>query len=869
MREGYERHGSTRVLIFNIVTSPRLPQDRYLPPDRTAFIDAKPATGRIIIIAPTRAACETIELAMGLHLDTVLEREHGDEIRELAANGAGFGDRRWHRHGQDARRRPIAETILGTDGAARRRRQSRARGDARYAVVERRHRHDGHRATLVPGRRHHAPATRSSSTRSTRPRRSSSSVSHSASASAAASSGSPRRSIRRFYARYLDSADVIESTAFDPAQGGQGDRRRSRSARFPRATSSCSTVYKERRGVGVFLPTRAGVEEAAEHTRIAFSAHQRRVLSWRRADPHHPAVSRRHGAQAVSARDDRGGSERAERARSRHRRDRRHAIHERHRARHATCSRKTHLGSNEILQMAGRVHGRVDGGRVFILSDRDIDFASLVPTEPEFQLAGDSERVALTCAALGVRADDLDLPVPLDRAAYRRALALLEQPRHRRERTAHAYGKAVEALPVERAWAELLVNADDELVPYVAVMSGVESLHRMTREERNLEGLDRRGERSSHGVQRVRGGGREVRPHWRGVWSAAPPVRRFDRSSGPTRAACSSSRSRMPRSAWRACIAVSACRCPTRLPYARGHVYKQFADLLARIMPFDLVIDEETRDGSPARVSKTSVCGSWGAIAGTLRYFAGKSGEPRAAIEGTQIPADLIRQYATRGSVELIYDPNRKHDQLVLTTRVEYFGFELERDVRPVREFPPELADRIRHVLAEAAAKGEARHAAMKRNRAAIEAVREAYRRSGGRTPRLGLAELTALYERQFAGVNSMEEFRNARLHVDPDEFVSEDERERLAERCRAWCSCAIARRGSITTSSTARTERRTASRGCGFRRRWRARSPERSCRCSTGRCASRWCGASADRSGRIHWTSFRTCSSGRGRLPR
>src|SRR5207249_6895117 len=85
-----------------------------------------------------------------------------------------------------------------------------------------------------------------------------------------------------------------------------------------------------------------------------------------------------------------------------------------------------HLGANEILQMAGRVHGRVAGGRVFILSDRDIQFAALEPTEPEFQLAGDSERVAITCAALGVRADDLELPVPLDRIAYRSAMELLE-----------------------------------------------------------------------------------------------------------------------------------------------------------------------------------------------------------------------------------------------------------------------------------------------------------------------------------------------------------------------------------------------------------------------------------------------------------
>ena len=55
---------------------------------------------------------------------------------------------------------------------------------------------------------------------------------------------------------------------------------------------------------------------------------------------------------------------------------------------------KLPLGANEILQMAGRVHGRVAEGEVWILSERDIDFHSLQPTEPNFQLAGDPEQLS-------------------------------------------------------------------------------------------------------------------------------------------------------------------------------------------------------------------------------------------------------------------------------------------------------------------------------------------------------------------------------------------------------------------------------------------------------------------------------------------
>jgi hypothetical protein len=214
---------------------------------------------------------------------------------------------------------------------------------------------------------------------------------------------------------------------------------------------------------------------------------------------------------------------------------------------------------------------------------------------------------------------------------------------------------------------------------------------------------------------------------------------------------------------------------------ARDHIYRKFTQLLAQFMPFDLVIDEHTADGTEARVSKTSVAGSWGAIAGDLRYFADRSGIPRAAIEGTQVPMDLIRRYATRGKAELVYDPRRKHGPLILKRTLDYFGFELESEIDTVEDFPSELAQRARHLLAEAVARGEARHFAVKKNREAIDEIREAYKRSGGETKRLGLAELTSLYEEQLANVNSMDDFRAARLLVDSDKLIPRETRERLA----------------------------------------------------------------------------------------
>jgi hypothetical protein len=441
---------------------------------------------------------------------------------------------------------------------------------------------------------------------------------------------------------------------------------------------------------------------------------------------------------------------------------------------------RVHLGTNEILQMAGRVHGRVENGQVFILSDRDIDFASLRPTAPEFQLAGDSERVALTCADLGVDAESLDLPVALDRAAYRRAIEHLESRGLIDKGRLSRYGKVVEALPCDTDWGELIAHAEDSLMPYIAVMASVESLHRMTRDDRDLDGLIVSG--SDHltaynvyaEAYRKAGMMGEV---------YGLPRHLFDEENIERWAA---RRGVLVKAIEDSALAMASIYrsvnlpLPVDLPPVSDAVRKAFQELLARVMPFDVVIDEQTADGQDARVSRTSVAGSWGAVAGTLRFFADRNGIPRAAIEGTQIPNALVRKHAVREGIEVLYDRHNARDALITRARLTWFGFELERDEDVLDTFPPELAERARVAYATALAREEARHHAVRNNRDAVLLVRELYRRSGGATPRLGLAELRDLYLQEMGSANSLRELRALALQLDLSALVSDEERVRL-----------------------------------------------------------------------------------------
>jgi ATP-dependent helicase HrpA len=740
--------------------------DRFgLPPDHEAFVQSEPPSGRVIVIAPTRAACETIELALGLHIETFLERHHGPRVRELARGERGFGIIAGTGTGKTLAIRSIAEEILRTAlrvGVVNREREATPETPTWNVIIvttgiARRWFEDNDilpTDTLIVDEIHQT----------------------SAELELCLALGK-RVGCRfiwlsatvdpTFYRTYLNSSDVLEVVDFDAKKAAAVRVMDKEPLEFLDG-KFLEQVVRQRRGIAMFVPTRRGVEAAAEHVEInaprVNTAYYhggepiriiRPFLEGGEKKPFFLAMTAA-GQSALNVRgldtvviDDVRFYNEVDRGRN--------------------VLMQEHLGANEILQMAGRVHGRVEGGRVFILSDRDIQFDQLRPTAPEFQLAGDSERVAITCAALGVRADELELPVALDKVSYRKALALLEQRGIVEHGRLTSYGRSVEAMPVERPWAELLVLADDALLPFLAVMSAIESLHRMTREERDLDGAIVPG--SDHLTAYNLYAEAFASAGYLGEVYGLPRhlFDEYEIDAWATR------RGVLVKAVEDAALGMASVYRAVGLPLpatmsnAGDEALRAFQQQLAQTMPFDLVIDEETAGGEEARVSKTSVCGSWGAIAGEIRYFADKLGIPRASIEGTQIPMDLVRRYAHATDPELVFDPERKRNPLALRRRIEYFGFDLGREIEPVEEFPPELASQARRLIAEALARGEARHAAVKRNQPLIDEIRETWRRSGGVTAKLGQAELTALYEPKLGAVNSLEEFRHTDLDLTRD----------------------------------------------------------------------------------------------------
>jgi len=751
-------------------------RDHFLPPDPEAYRRAKPPTGRVLVVAPTRAACETIELACQLHIETVLEREHGQEIRDLAARRVGFGIMAGTGTGKTLAIRPIAEetlraplrigvvnrereatpetptwnVVIVTTGIARRWFQDRLILPQDTLVVDEIHQTSAElELCLALGKRVGCRFIWLSATVDP-----------------------------QFYATYLQSAAVLETSAFDPALAARVETHVVRPLAFMNERF-LRRVVKERRGVAVFLPTRAEVEAVSRELQdrwprlnAAFyhggepirvirpfldgEAEKPFVLAMTQAGQSSLNIR---GLDSVVIYDARYGN-----------------IVMRGR----NVLTRQYLGPNEILQMAGRVHGRVEDGRVYILSDRDIDFFALQPVPPEFQLAGDSERVALTAAALAVDLSALDLPVPLDRRAYAAAMRTLTRRGIVAAGRLTAYGRDVEALPVDRAWGELLAHAPADLVPFVAVAANTDSLHRMTRDEPDLTGLEVYG--SDHltaynvYVEAVNLHGRLGQVYGLPRHLFAEEIDAWAEDRGVLVKAIEDIAVGMA-SVYR----TLEFTLPPTLPMADRGVLRRYQDLLARVMPFDLTMEGETAGGDRVRLSSASVCAPRGAIAGVIRYFADRFGVPRGAIEGTSLPLELIRRYATRGDPTVVFREGRKRSGLFVEQATEYFGFVLDSERRRLDgTFPPELADTAREALARSLVEGSTPHPNRGTVSRAAARLDEYWRRSGGTLELARAREVHRMISDQLQDVSSWDEFLETPVVLDPANVVAEATREAL-----------------------------------------------------------------------------------------
>lgn len=714
---------------------------------------------------------------MHTHVDTLLEREHGAELRSWSGKGTAFGIVAGTGTGKTLGIRVIAEEILAEPllvGVVNREREATPETPGWNVVIvttgiARRWLSDAlitERDTIIVDEIHQT------------------------SAELELCLALGKRGGCRFiwlsatvdpaiYRQYLGSDEVLETSAFDPALKAKVVVLAEQPAQYLN-DRTMRRMIAGRRGVAVFLPTRAEVERLGTalrsgYPRLASAFYHggepirvlRPFLEGEVAKPYLLAMTAAGqsalnlpGLDTVIIYDARYGTV-VDHGRN--------VLH------------RMYLGANEILQMAGRVHGRVRGGEVVILSDRDLDFAALRPGPPEFQLAGDAERVALTCAELGVDAGDLELPVPLDRRAYRRAVdrltdrGLIEAGRLTR------YGREVEALPVERPWAELLLHANAEQLPLVAGASGIDSLHRMTREERDLHGVLVSG--SDHLTaynllaEAVETCGRigEVHGLQRHLFDEEELTAWADRRGVLVKAIEDGALGLA--AAYRA-LDVAL---PERLPRVTTRLRDSFVDLVARIEPFDLVLDEQTVDGESVRIAKTSVAGSWGAIAGTLRYFADRFGVARASIEGTTLPYDLLHRYAVHGPAVVVLTRHKHRQELAIQRPRVYFGFELHQASEPLRgEFPAEFAEAARATLARTLLAGEVDHPDRARLSRALESLDEYWRRSGGALAGIDQDTLRELIRAQLGDVTSWEAFQRTPVRLDVAALVDRQARGHL-----------------------------------------------------------------------------------------
>ncbi|HRP08465.1 MAG TPA: hypothetical protein PLL69_08250, partial [Gemmatimonadales bacterium] len=163
------------------------------------------------------------------------------------------------------------------------------------------------------------------------------------------------------------------------------------------------------------------------------------------------------------------------------------------------------------------------------------------------------------------------------------------------------------------------------------------------------------------------------------------------------------------------------------------------------------------------------------------RWFADRFGTARASIEGTTIPHEMVRRYATESAPEVVISGTRSSRGFSLSRRESYFGFDLATRLEPIRgEVPGEHREAARELLVDGLLSGELEHPSRPRLQRAITRLREYWARSGGALSSASDAAIRELLLAQLGDVASWQDFIDTPLKLDVDAMVGESEREHL-----------------------------------------------------------------------------------------
>lgn len=382
---------------------------------------------------------------------------------------------------------------------------------------------------------------------------------------------------------------------------------------------------------------------------------------------------------------------------------------------------KVPLDNNTLLQMGGRVNGRMASSEIHILTKRYLDFHALRPGVPAFVLGGDLRRVALTCARIGINLSDLDVIAQVNHEKYATEVArfkergLIEQDGD----DLTAYGKAVESLPVEPHWAEVLVRAQESgdlnLLYTAIVCASCESLYALLGKDADLDGLAVSG--SDHltsfniiaaalgkfGFVKKENG--DIGYKFRGDW-----IRKQSRETekGEFIAWCDENGVRTKAIKEVALAMKSICRqLGMDLPDPQtftliesgDRVHKDFVDVLARTQSLDYVHNERNSQAGTVWAAQCSMA-SAESVLGVVRHWADKRGYQRATIEGTEIPRDVVKKYVARTFKDVVGMTDDGNGYVCRFT-VTFAGEVLEdvQEVVPFEKVPRSFIQRVRDIF--------------------------------------------------------------------------------------------------------------------------------------------------------------------------